>query len=129
MTAVVGERSLAPVRPAVVVESLVLGAGDLDRAAAFWSALLGLDVVRREADHTDLGHLGVGGPVLRLRREPDRARRADRPSLDLRVEDFRRASATARLLGAVPASRVYDLRRPWQDFSDPEGNRFRLLSA
>ena len=50
---------------------LVVDVTDLDRAAVFWSALLGLGVSGREAGYLDLGPLGVGGPVLSFQLVPE----------------------------------------------------------
>jgi hypothetical protein len=100
---------------------VVIDANDLDLLAGFWSALLGLEVTRREPDWVSLG------PRLALQRVPERKAGKNRVHLDLVADDFAATTARAAALGATPVGPVReDL---WQVWLDPEGNEFCLCRS
>jgi catechol 2,3-dioxygenase-like lactoylglutathione lyase family enzyme len=119
--------------PTVRAAHLVLDVTDLERAARFWSALLGLGVSRRESDCLDLGPLGVGGPVLSFQLVPEPKAVKNRLHLDLGADPAAggvvAAAARAQALGARPASALFDAgTSPWQVWRDPDGNEFCLVT-
>ena len=112
---------------------LVIDVTDLDRAAAFWAALLELDVARRETDWVDLGPLGASGPVLSFQLVPETKSVKNRLHLDIGI-DQREGGAVAAgyralALGATPASELFAAdTSPWQVWRDPDGNEFCLCT-
>jgi catechol 2,3-dioxygenase-like lactoylglutathione lyase family enzyme len=112
---------------------LVVDVIDLDRAAVFWSAVLGLGVSGREAGYLDLGPLGVGGPVLSFQLVPEPKAVKNRVHLDLAVDAATggvvAAGYRAHALGATPVSELRDAdSAPWQVWRDPDGNEFCLVT-
>jgi catechol 2,3-dioxygenase-like lactoylglutathione lyase family enzyme len=121
------------VTPALRAAHLVVDVTDLDRVAAFWAALLDLEVTHRDVDWVDLATLGGGGPVLSFQRVPERKTVKNRLHLDLAVErgsgGVVAAGYRAHALGATPASELFDADgEPWQVWRDPEGNEFCLVT-
>lgn len=129
------EAAPAAALPAAALRAahLVVDVGDLERAGAFWGALLSLSVSRREPGYLDLGPLGAGGPVLSLQLVAESKGAKNRLHLDLAVDPscggVVEAGARARALGATAASEVFDAEStPWQVWRDPDGNEFCLVT-
>lgn len=119
--------------PVVRAAHLVIDVNDLDRAAAFWCALLDLDVRERTADWVDLGPLGSNGPVLSFQLVPETKTVKNRLHLDLAVDPARGgvtgAGRRAQALGATPVSGLFAAdTAPWQVWCDPEGNEFCFVT-
>ncbi len=120
------------VGPAVTARAaaVVIDVNDLTRQARFWGGLLGVDVdVGRERTWVDVAPLGGRGPMLSLQLVVEVKERKNRVHLDLEVADFVAARQRVLDLGAVPASVLHHTGRPWQAFSDPEGNEFCLITG
>jgi len=120
--------------PVMSVSNLVIDVTDLDRAAAFWAALLDLDVSRRESDWVDLAALGAAGPVLSFQLVPEEKTIKNRLHLDIAVEASSggavAAGRRALALGGTPASELFGADgAPWQVWRDPEGNEFCLCTV
>lgn len=110
----------------------VIGVMDLDRAAAFWTAALGL-VVSEEwwsEEWRTLCH-GDGGRALGLMRSRSPAESRPRLHLDLFVESTaEQDTEVARLLslGATrPDWELYPERPDFVVLADPEGNVFCVV--
>jgi Glyoxalase-like domain len=121
------------VSPALRAARLVIDATDLDRAAAFWAALLDLDVGRRAADWIDLSPLGHGGPVLSIQLVPEGKNSKNRLHLDIAIDETEGGAVVAGYralaLGATPASELFAAdAAPWQVWRDPDGNEFCLCT-
>jgi catechol 2,3-dioxygenase-like lactoylglutathione lyase family enzyme len=119
--------------PRLRAAHLVVDVTDLERAAVFWSALLGLEVTGREAGYLDLGPLGAGGPVLSFQLVPEPKAVKNRVHLDLAVDagagGVIAAGYRALALGAVPVSELRGAdSAPWQVWCDPDGNEFCLVT-
>jgi len=122
--------------PAMRAAHLVIDVNDLDRAAAFWAALLELEVSHRGPDWVDLSPLGKasgGGPVLSFQLVPERKVVKNRLHIDVAVDPAGggvvAAGRRAQALGATPASEVHSVEAsPWQVWRDPEGNEFCLVT-
>ncbi|HXN63244.1 MAG TPA: VOC family protein [Acidimicrobiales bacterium] len=93
------------------------------RLAGWWQELLGGTVSVDEDGDVRLETDTV--PLLFLR-VPEVKTVKNRVHLDLRVNDFDRAVARTKSLGASPADDVFVGDR-WQVFRDPEGNEFCLI--
>lgn len=119
--------------PSMRAAHLVFDVNDLDKAAAFWAALLDLAVTHRGADWVDLSPLGGGGPVLSFQLVSDRKAVKNRLHIDVAVSGSDggvvAAGHRARALGAEPASPLHSGgSSPWQVWRDPEGNEFCLVT-
>ena len=129
-TAAPVSRRRPPSAPRVSVMHLVVDTADLDRAVAFWSALLDLPVTDRGTAWVDLAAVGDGGPVLAFQRVPEVKTGKNRLHLDLEVSDIEAAGDYALWLGASPVSPVQGPPgRTWRVWRDPEGNEFCLVTA
>ena len=117
--------------PAMRAAHLVFDVNDLDKAAAFWAALLDLAVTRRGADWVDLSSLG-GGPVLSFQLVPERKVVKNRVHIDIAVSASGGVVAAGRRAQALGAQAVSPLHSPesspWQVWRDPEGNEFCLVT-
>jgi catechol 2,3-dioxygenase-like lactoylglutathione lyase family enzyme len=113
---------------------VVLGVGDVDRAAAFWGEALGYEM------HTDgfggwatlLTPPGGGaGPKIALQRSKTPPRDHPRLHLDLHVSSAAEQMAEVARLMAIGAERVdWDSYPDHPDFivlADPDGNRFCIV--
>lgn len=115
--------------------SVVLGAADVERAVAFWSAALGYDAVRFPDDDTFIILVPPGGEGARvaLQRAETPVQEHPRVHVDLVVADAaEQASEIERLVGLGATRVVWDLYPPDPDFvvlADTEGNRFCVVDA
>jgi len=119
--------------PVMRAAHLVVDVNDLDRAAAFWAALLDLAVTHRDTDWVDLEPLGGGGPVLSFQLVPEPKAMKNRLHLDVAVDPASggvvAAGLRAHALGATPASELFSPGdAPWQVWRDPQGNEFCLVT-
>ena len=115
--------------------TIVLGADDVERAVAFWSAVFGYDVVRfPDADNgfTILVPPDRVGTRIALQRSDTPAEARPRVHVDLVVDTAAEQAAEIDRLVGLGAERV-----PWAypddpDFvvlADTEGNRFCIVDA
>ena len=109
---------------------LVIDCADLDRAAGFWCAVLGLQPSGpAPGAHLHLRPVdGAGVPVL-LQRVPERKKGKNRLHLDLRVPDLdaevaRVVAAGATLLTEEPVVEAGSGRHV---LADPDGNEFCVV--
>ncbi|MBB4684531.1 VOC family protein [Amycolatopsis jiangsuensis] len=115
--------------------TVVLGAGNMARAAAFWQDALGY--VPRDADPEPdfvvLVPAGGAGPGLSLQLTDGPAPEEPRVHLDLYAGDAADQAAEVDRLVALGASRVdWPHYPPDADFvvlADPEGNRFCVIET
>ena len=116
--------------------TIVLGAANVDRAASFWSQVLGYEPVHfpnADNEFTILVPPSREGTRLALQRADTPPEDHPRAHLDLVVDDAaEQAAEIDRLLG-LGASRVqWDSYPADPDFvvlADPEGNRFCVVDA
>jgi len=109
---------------------VVVDCSDLDRAARFWTAVLGyVDTGGGGSPYRALlpGD-GVGVEVL-LQRVGDQKREKNRVHLDLRTRDLEAEVARVRGLGAtvVTDQPVVEDGWVWHVLADPDGNEFCVL--
>lgn len=119
--------------PVMRAAHLVIDVNNLDRAAAFWAALLDLAVTHRATDWVDLQPLGGGGPVLSFQLVAEPKAVKNRLHLDVAVDPASggvvAAGLRAHALGATPASELFSPGdAPWQVWRDPERNEFCLVT-
>jgi catechol 2,3-dioxygenase-like lactoylglutathione lyase family enzyme len=116
------------------VGTVVMGATDVRRAAAFWGAALGY--VPRDGVVEDDWVVLVppgGGPGIALGRSESPVQEHPRVHLDLYAGDAADQAAEVERLVGLGASRVdWDLYPSDPDFlvlADPEGNRFCVIDT
>jgi predicted enzyme related to lactoylglutathione lyase len=109
---------------------LVIDCADLDRAAGFWCAVLGLrpDGPAR-GTYLHLRPIDGGGVPVLLQRVAERKKGKNRLHLDLRVPDLeaevaRVVAAGATLLTEEP---VVEAGSGWHVLADPDGNEFCVV--
>lgn len=109
---------------------VVLDCGDLERAAAFWSQILGY---RRMGEPTgpylSLQPTTEGAPELLLQRVPEQKRVKNRMHLDLRTKDLDAEVGRAVAVGAVIVTNEPIAEHGWRWYvlADPDGNEFCVL--
>jgi predicted enzyme related to lactoylglutathione lyase len=108
---------------------VVVDVADLERAAEFWTNVLGY--VREGASETYLSLVpadGVGVEVL-LQRVADRKHGKNRVHLDLRTADLDAELARVRALGArqLTDKPVVEAGWTWHVLTDPDNNEFCIL--
>ena len=107
------------------VTAVMLDTSDLDRAVAFWTEILGLEVVHRDERYAYLGRLSEPGPHLAFQLVPEARAGKNRLHLDVRVAD---REAFAERVVALGGSRSHDHQEgeypSWTVMADPEGNEF-----
>jgi predicted enzyme related to lactoylglutathione lyase len=97
---------------------------DLDAAAAFWSAALGLPE-RRDPDPAEANYVQLETPPGDLHIEVQQVDHPSRVHLDIETDDI---EAEVRRLQALGARRVADIRR-WVVMEAPTGQRFCVVRA
>ena len=116
--------------------TIVVGAEDVERAVAFWSAAVGYDVIRFEGSDNDFTILrppdGIGTRIA-LQRSDTPTQDHPRVHLDLIVDSPAEQMAEVDRLVALGGSRVaWDSYPEDPDFvvvADTEGNRFCVVDA
>jgi catechol 2,3-dioxygenase-like lactoylglutathione lyase family enzyme len=115
------------------ISELVIDCADMEKQAAFWSAVLGYVELGREENEIEIGPPGVGfgGPQPTLifgpTSEPKRAKL--RLHIDVNPTDRDQEQELERLLslGARTADVGQTGEESWHVLADPEGNEFCLL--
>jgi predicted enzyme related to lactoylglutathione lyase len=96
---------------------------DIDRAAAFWSAALGLKAeVDPDPDELDYRHLETRPEEMHI--EVQKVDHASRVHLDIETDDIGAEVARLEQLGA---RRIADIRR-WVVMEAPTGQRFCVVN-
>jgi catechol 2,3-dioxygenase-like lactoylglutathione lyase family enzyme len=117
------------------IGTIVMGAADVRRAAAFWTRALGYVPRDGEVDDdwTVLVPADGGGPGLSLGRSDTPVQEAPRVHLDLYAGDAADQAAEVERLISLGAERVHWRLYPDDpDFvvlADPEGNRFCVVDV
>lgn len=109
---------------------VVLDAADLERAAEFWSAVLGYSKGRASGRYLSLQPDGAGFELL-LQKTDDVKVGKNRLHLDLRTADLEAEVARVVACGAsvLTAEPVVEDGWTWHVLADPDGNEFCVLQA
>ena len=103
---------------------------DVAGAVAFWTEILGLEVVYRTDTYAYLSQLSEGGPMLAFQQVPEPRPGKNRLHLDIRVADREAFAARVEQLGG---RRLGDVQEadfpPWTVLADPQGNEFCVYEA
>jgi predicted enzyme related to lactoylglutathione lyase len=100
--------------------------GDLDRAAAFWSQVLGLEPGERRGPYQSLGSL-TPTTIFFLQLVPEEKRVKNRMHFDISVNDLDKAVRRVVALGGTMLREVGDTDNHLCVMADPDGNEFCLL--
>jgi predicted enzyme related to lactoylglutathione lyase len=112
------------------VSFVTIDANDPERLAAFWGAVLGVEVEER----TDRGRFvfleRASGTLLCFQRVPEPKTVKNRVHLDVRIEDIDEATERIVSLGGTwdGFDRALDEAR-WRTLRDPEGNEFDIFES
>jgi predicted enzyme related to lactoylglutathione lyase len=112
------------------VSFVTIDANDPERLAAFWGAVLGVEVEER----TDRGRFvfleRASGTLLCFQRVPEPKTVKNRVHLDVRIEDIDEATQRIVSLGGTwdGFDRALDEAR-WRTLRDPEGNEFDIFES
>lgn len=115
------------------ISELVIDCADMEKQAAFWSAVLGYVELGREDDEIEIGPPGVGfggpQPTLIFSPSTDPKPAKLRLHIDVNPTDRDQEAELERLLalGARKADIGQTGEEPWHVLEDPEGNEFCLL--
>jgi catechol 2,3-dioxygenase-like lactoylglutathione lyase family enzyme len=98
---------------------------DLEGAVAFWTEILGLEVLHRDDTYAYLSPLSEGGPHLAFQQVPEAKIAKNRLHLDVRVPD---RAAFERHVEALGGRVIEEHEHPgwpvWTVMADPQGNEF-----
>jgi catechol 2,3-dioxygenase-like lactoylglutathione lyase family enzyme len=109
------------------VGDIALGVTDLDRAIDFYENVLGLQKKQEIKDGVVLD--GQGLEIVLLRRNEVERYRTGEPEVGFVVNDLHRAFQflRSRKTHCIKAPHESPLGQLTAEFSDPDGNRFRLM--
>ncbi len=110
------------------LRTVVVDCLDPEPLAAFWSALLEVEVASRDDDWVSLRAAGPGHPRVAFQKVPEAKAGKNRLHLDVWVPDIEAATVAAERLGARRLGRlVHESPEPFQVMTDPAGNEFCLV--
>ncbi|MGZ6907346.1 MAG: VOC family protein [Acidimicrobiia bacterium] len=110
------------------LRTVVVDCLDPEPLAAFWSAVLGVDIAFRGEEWISLQAAGPGHPRVAFQKVPEAKVGKNRLHLDVWVADVEVATGEAVALGATPlGALVADSPEPFQVLADPAGNEFCLV--
>ncbi len=110
------------------VRALVFEAEDIGRAADFWQAFLGVELIDRRDDWIQLGR-DRGGLYLGFLPAQGERPAAIRARPDIEVSDLEAATRRVQELGGRLLSIDHDPEGQHRVMADPEGNEFTILGA
>ncbi|HEX2296537.1 MAG TPA: VOC family protein [Actinomycetota bacterium] len=108
------------------LRNLAIDCNDLEAMVAFWSELLGFEVLAHDGGDALLAAAADARPRLYLQKVPEPRAGKNRLHLDLDVgdEELEPAVARAERLGATRVERFVEGDEGWWVLADPEGNLF-----
>lgn len=120
------------VQPVAKLGWILTDCHDPERLAAFWGAVLGVDVEERfgsPPQYVNLGPGTPGGPRVCFQRVPEAKVTKNRVHLDLAVQDVDAAASRIEALGGtrLPRDDFHEDGYSWRLMADPEGNEFCLI--
>lgn len=112
------------------VTAVMHDTSDLDATVSFWTRLLGLEVVHRDATYAYLSKLSDGGAHLAFQLVPEPKAAKNRLHLDVRVPDRIEFENLVRSLGGSKlGEQTVEGYPTWSVMADPEGNEFCIYQA
>lgn len=111
------------------VTTVMADTTDLDGAAAFWTAYLGLEVLQRTERYVYFSKIAGDGPHLAFQLVPEPKQVKNRMHLDIRVADLEAGRERVEELGGREIGRHQDPGFPaWLVMADPQGNEFCIYA-
>ncbi len=111
------------------VTTVMHDTADLERAVAFWTEILGLEVVYESENYAYLSRLSPEGPHLAFQQVPEDKIFKNRLHLDIRVDDPDRFVERVIALGGERLGEHQEGDYPpWTIMADPEGNEFCIYA-
>ena len=119
-------------RPIAKLGWILTDCYDPERLAAFWGAVLGVEVEDRFGSAPQYVNLAPGtpdGPRVCFQRVPEAKLTKNRLHLDLAVQDVDAAALRIEDLGGtrLPNDDYHEDGYSWRLMADPEGNEFCLI--
>ena len=111
--------------PVGTLNLIGIDVADMERAAQFWGALLGLKIENREDEYLEFERQG-DGPRLYVQKVPEKKTAKTRVHLDIDVADLDVAVSRAVALGAKKVQPFIQSGHSWVVMEDPDGNEFCL---
>jgi catechol 2,3-dioxygenase-like lactoylglutathione lyase family enzyme len=103
---------------------------DLDEAVAFWTVVLGMEVVHRDETYAYLSRIGETGPRLAFQLVEEPRSGKNRLHLDVKVPDRKGFEAfVVRLGGSVVAEHDVPGYPTWTVMADQQGNEFCIYEV
>ena len=115
--------------PTATVTTVMHDTDDLEGAVAFWTEILGLEVVHRDETYAYLSKLSPDGPHLAFQLVAEAKPAKNRLHLDLKVPD--REAFARRIIalgGAVLGEHQHGDYPVWNVMADPQGNEFCIYT-
>lgn len=116
-----------PMSELPIFVGVTIDAADPLRIAAFWAALLNVEIEEVAYDEIRLARQPRCGVGVAIQRVAAPTPGKNRVHLDLQVRDVAGASARAITLGGKAVARHERDGYRWQIIADPEGNQFCLV--
>lgn len=114
----------------IQVTTIMHDTTDLDGAAEFWTALLGIEVLERAGNYLYLSRLGESGPHLAFQLVPEGKEVKNRLHLDVKVPDRIVYAAKIEDLGGRRLGEHQEGEFPaWIVMADPQGNEFCIYDG
>ena len=114
--------------PVGVLTHVGIDVGDLERAAAFYTAVLGLEQAWLEGRYLGFKPL-PGGLTLYLQKVPEEKTSKSRVHLDLTVPDVTEARARVEALGGRTLADFVEPTDTFAVVADPDGNEICLMKG
>ena len=108
--------------------AISIDVADVDRAGAFWAAVLGVELGGRFGQYQLVGS-GTTPPAVVLQQVPEPKVGKNRVHIDIRCEDIGASLRRVEELGGRKLRDVHDLGHDFIAVADTEGNEFCLLPA
>jgi predicted enzyme related to lactoylglutathione lyase len=118
-----------PPAAAARIRYITLDVADLDRAARFWTALLGVGVHARDRQYVWLERAEPAQPSIALQRVAEPKTAKNRCHVDLVSDDPEATLAAVELLGGRVIEEVVDPLYELVVAADPDGNEFCVIRA
>jgi len=106
--------------------AMVIDVNDLETCGAFWSQILGADVLFQDDNYLRLGGQGER-PTLLLQKVSERQQGKNRVHIDLDVSDLEASVQRVQELGGRELQAVSEYGIEWVVMADPDGNAFCLI--
>ena len=108
--------------------AIVIDVADIDRAGAFWSAVLGVELGERIGQYQVIGP-PIPAPAFLLQEVPEPKAGKNRVHIDISCEDLEAGVRRVEEMGGRKLRDGYDFGHSFMVVADTEGNEFCLLPA